>query len=237
MSSQRHAEVSLELPASKLTLRQGALALVLRPHVLADAPAVVEAVQESLPQLRQFMPWAHREQTLETQLERLKACQADYWRGGDQVLGVFDAGSGDFLGSVGLHRRTLNPRGLELGYWTRTRAAGRGVATLASRMLIAYCFEYLGCERVQCGFNEANARSRRVFEKCGFVLEGTLRNFEPTPTLEQRRNGLQLAARCLLGGLVPEDVPGLPWFEEVARALEVDDWRGARAPRPRGASR
>ena len=106
------------------------------------------------------------------------------------------------------------------------------MATLASRMLIAYCFDYLGCERVQCGFNEANARSRRVFEKCGFVLEGTLRNFEPVPTEEQRRNGLQLSPRCLLGGLVPEDVPALPWYADVAHALSVDDWRGERVPRP-----
>ncbi len=194
-------------------------------------------MQESLPELRQFMSWAHLEQSVEVQLERMKACQTDYWNGGDHVLGVFDASSGEFLASTGLHRRTLNPRGLELGYWTRTRVAGRGVATIASRMLIVYCFEYLGCDRVQCAFNEANARSRRVFEKCGFAVEGTLRNFEPVPTEVQRRNGLQLAPRSIIGALVPEDVPGLPWYADVARTLAVFDWRGERVQTIRAPAR
>ncbi|NOJ79365.1 hypothetical protein [Myxococcus xanthus] len=46
---------------------------------------------------------------------------------------------------------------------------------------------------------------------------------------EQRRNGLQLAPRSSIGALVPEDVPGLPWYANVARALAVFDWRGERA--------
>ncbi|WP_141618835.1 hypothetical protein [Myxococcus sp. AB036A] len=57
-----------------------------------------------------------------------------------------------------------------------------------------------------------------MFEKCGFAVEGTLCNFEPAPTEEQRRNGLQLAPRSIIGALVPEDVPGLPWYADVARA-------------------
>ncbi|WP_141594112.1 hypothetical protein [Myxococcus sp. AB056] len=67
-----------------------------------------------------------------------------------------------------------------------------------------------------------------MIEKCGFAVEGTLCNFEPAPTEEQRSNGLQLAPRSIIGALVPEDVPGLPWYADVARALAVFDWRGER---------
>ncbi|MGA9522049.1 MAG: hypothetical protein WBV82_11320 [Myxococcaceae bacterium] len=50
------------------------------------------------------------------------------------------------------------------------------------------------------------------------------------PTEVQRRDGLQLGPRSILGALVPEDVPGLPWYADVARELAVYDWRGERTP-------
>gem|GEM_PF-4020316 len=73
--------------------------------------------------------------------------------------------------------------------------------------------------------------------KCGFAVEGTLCNFEPAPTEVQRRNGLQLARRSTIGALVPEDVPGLPWYADVARALAGFDWRDERVQTSRAPAR
>ncbi|WAM28328.1 GNAT family N-acetyltransferase [Myxococcus sp. NMCA1] len=111
------------------------------------------------------------------------------------------------------------------------------MATLASRMLIVFCFDYLGCDRVQCVFNEATARSGLVLVKCGFAVEGTLCTFEPAPTEVQRRNDLQLAPRSLIGALMPEVSPGLPWYADVARALAVFDWRDERVQANRAPTR
>jgi RimJ/RimL family protein N-acetyltransferase len=177
------------------------------------------------------MPWAHFPQDADSQMARLRDAQADYWRDGEQVLGIF-AADGEFLGGTGLHARTLNRRGLEIGYWVRTRRAGLGVATAVTRLLVAYGFAYLGLERIQCGYNEANERSRAVFDKCGFAREARLRFHEGTPTPAMRAAGARQAEHTVMGALFPDDVPRLSWYADVLARLEVRDWRGALVARP-----
>ncbi|WP_194863248.1 hypothetical protein [Myxococcus sp. AB036A] len=45
------------------------------------------------------------------------------------------------------------------------------------------------------------------------------------------------APRSLIGALVPEDLPGLPWYADVARALAVFGWRGERVQTNRAPAR
>ena len=42
--------------------------------------------------------------------------------------------------------------------------------------MLAYAFEELGLHRVELEVFEFNQRARRVYERVGFVLEGTLRD-------------------------------------------------------------
>ncbi len=152
--------------------------IILRPLALTDAPNIVEAINESLIELRRFMSWAHFPQTVESQLARIVTAKYDYWSGKEYVLGIFGNTTNRLLGSTGLHRRTLNTHGLEIGYLMRSSMAGEGRATAVTRSLIVYGFEYLGLKRVQCGYNSSNEASSRVNDKCGFKIEGIFRNFE-----------------------------------------------------------
>ena len=152
--------------------------IILRPLALTDAPNIVEAINESLIELRRFMSWAHFPQTVESQRARIITAIYDYWSGKDYALGVFGNTTNRFLGGTGFHRRTLNSLGLEVGYWMRSSMAGQGLATAVTRSLIVYGFEYLGLKRVQCGYNSSNEASSRVNDKCGFKIEGIFRNFE-----------------------------------------------------------
>lgn len=220
-----HPELSLKNPASRLEVDAGG-GLIVRPLAVDDAPAVAEAVAESLAELKRFMPWAHDPQTVASQCERLKGVNAAYWKGDDFGFGAFHRATGAFAGGFGLHRRTLNPLGLELGYWVRTRDAGQGLATIVSQALIAYAFQWLGCERVQCGHNAANAASGEVIRKCGFAFEGTLRCFEPTPTPAMVADGCIAAPGMHLYGLVRADLSGLSWLPGSAQSLRVYDWLG-----------
>jgi RimJ/RimL family protein N-acetyltransferase len=217
-------ELSFKVPASRLEL--AAAGVVVRPLTIEDAPAIADAVAESLIELKRFMPWAHFPQTAATQRERLVGVSAAYWRGEDYGFGAFAAADGRFLGGSGLHRRTLNPKGLELGYWMRTGAAGRGLCTQISQALVAYAFCGLGAERVQVGHNEANAASARVIAKCGFLYEGSLRCFEPSPTPEMRADGYAGTAAMRLYGLCREDLGSLAWLPATLKDLRVFDWRG-----------
>ena len=55
------------------------------------------------------------------------------------------------------------------------RFAGRGYATEAVQLVVDYLFATKQRHRIQLVIVAENAASRRIAEKCGFVLEGTLR--------------------------------------------------------------
>ncbi len=226
--------ISLQIPASRISLSleksiNGDDTIILRPLALTDAPYIVEAIDESLTELRRFMPWAHFPQTVESQRARIITAIYDYWSGKDYALGVFGNTTNRFLGGTGFHRRTLNSLGLEVGYWMRSSMAGQGLATAVTRSLIVYGFEYLGLKRVQCGYNSNNVASSRVNDKCGFKIEGTFRNFESMPTEEMVLNGWQGDSKTVLRGLCPEDIPNLGWYRGLQSRLAVYDWLGQKA--------
>ena len=60
----------------------------------------------------------------------------------------------------------------EMGWWLAPAWWGRGIAAIAARRLIDYCFTDLDLHRVEAGVFLANTASAKVAEKAGFVLEG-----------------------------------------------------------------
>jgi RimJ/RimL family protein N-acetyltransferase len=226
--------ITLEIPASAISctlekpLSRDAK-VIIRPLALTDAPNIVEAIDESLTELKQFMPWAHYPQTIESQRIRIVTSIHDYWSGRDNVFGIFGATTNSFLGCSGLHRRTLNSRGLEIGYWIRSSIAGKGLTTAVTRSLIVYGFEYLGLNRIQCCHNAKNIGSARVNDKCNLKIEGTLKNFESQATDEMIQNGWLGSNEIVIRGLCPEDVPNLHWYDEVRSRITVFDWLGQSA--------
>jgi len=62
-----------------------------------------------------------------------------------------------------------------LGYWVRTSATGRGVASRASRLVARFAFAELGLHRIEILAAVPNIASQRVAEKIGAVREGVLR--------------------------------------------------------------
>ncbi|HSD76057.1 MAG TPA: GNAT family protein [Solirubrobacteraceae bacterium] len=59
-----------------------------------------------------------------------------------------------------------------LGYWIDVASGGRGHATRAVRLVLAFAFEHAGLHRVQPAIIPRNVRSQRVAEKAGFRHEG-----------------------------------------------------------------
>ena len=55
------------------------------------------------------------------------------------------------------------------------RFAGRGYVTEAVRLMVDYLFATKKQHRIQLVIVPENGASRRIAEKCGFLLEGTVR--------------------------------------------------------------
>ena len=84
-----------------------------------------------------------------------------------------------------------------LGYWVRTSATGRGVATKAAHLVARFGFAQLGLHRIEILAAVDNIASQRVAEKVGAVREGVLRK-------RLLINGESLDA--VMFSLLPEDV-------------------------------
>jgi RimJ/RimL family protein N-acetyltransferase len=172
----------IELPASLQTPR-----LLMRPPQAGDGPMVYEAVNESLPELRRFLaslPWVASDPTPESSEVWARNAQANFIARKDMpflLLERSDAGTPLMVGVVGLHRPVWATPKFEVGYWVRTSKAGRGFVSEAVNALTELAMQQLRAARVELITDEDNTASRQVALRCGFVLEGTLRNERRAP--------------------------------------------------------
>jgi len=87
-------------------------------------------------------------------------------------LGIF-LPDGTVIGDIALQDMDWKNRSCTIGCGlTKLEYRRKGYATDAARTMIAYAFCHLGLERISSNTLEHNIGSRRVLEKCGFVLEG-----------------------------------------------------------------
>ncbi|HEU5318451.1 MAG TPA: GNAT family protein [Chloroflexota bacterium] len=175
--------------------------VVLRPYAPDDAAALKDAVEESRESLRPWMPWWNTHQTLEESVDFCVRSRARWLLRENMNAGVWDRSTGRYLGGSGFHDPDWRVPKLEIGYWLRTSAVGHGYMTEAVQVLTRAAFEVLDANRVEIRCDSRNTRSRAVAERCGYVLEGTLRR-DAVTTDGQLRD-------TLVFGLVREEFEAL----------------------------
>ena len=141
--------------------------LTLRAPDPIDAEAITEAVNSSLPRLAVFLDWATEPARVDDQAVRQAIARAAFDAGGDAMYTIFEGD--DVVGAVGLHRR-LGPGAIEIGYWLRTGAEGRGIMSAAVRRAATLAFDVDGAERVVIVCHPDNVRSAAIPARLGFTL-------------------------------------------------------------------
>jgi RimJ/RimL family protein N-acetyltransferase len=92
-----------------------------------------------------------------------------------EAFAAVDA-DGRFLGLALAPEIDREEREAELGYMVAPEARGRGVASEIVDQLTRWAFDEAGVLRVRLVIDVANAASRRVAERCGYVREGVMRS-------------------------------------------------------------
>jgi ribosomal-protein-serine acetyltransferase len=149
--------------------------LRLRRYRPGDGPALLEAVLESVPEVAPYETWCHPGYTPEEAAAHAAGWDRAWEAGEAYYFAVLDEADGRYLGSCGLCPVEGEHRVGGLGFWVRTSATGRGVATSAARLVTAFGFAELGLHRIELLVAVHNLPSRRVAEKLGAHYEGTLR--------------------------------------------------------------
>jgi RimJ/RimL family protein N-acetyltransferase len=142
--------------------------LLLRPYRTDDLMSVRDAIDESLPEVQQWLPWGAEEpSSLEHLATRLAKYATECANGTAWRLALVDADTDRFLGSGAL-LPFVGPNALEVGYWVRTSESGRGLATRVAAALTRYAFRERGVEHVELWMKPGHIVSAAVARRLGF---------------------------------------------------------------------
>lgn len=90
-------------------------------------------------------------------------------------LAIEDRETGAYLGDLALSQIDQHNAHGSFRIALSEAATGRGIGTEAIRLLLDYAFERVRLHRVQLEVFDFNGRARRAYEKCGFEVEGRMR--------------------------------------------------------------
>jgi RimJ/RimL family protein N-acetyltransferase len=150
--------------------------IVVRPHAPQDVDALFAAVHESIAEVGAWLPWCHADFSRDEMAAFVEFSREGWVDGSQFHFAIFDAASGAALGGIGLNHIAWPNRLANMGYWVRTSATRRGVASAAVRLVAAHGFELLGLSRIEIAAIVANAPSRRAAERAGARFEAIARN-------------------------------------------------------------
>jgi ribosomal-protein-serine acetyltransferase len=147
----------------------------IRPYTAGDAPALWDAVRESHAEVFPWLEWCRPEYSM-AEAESWCASRGELAASGQEYSFVISGPDGGFLGGCGLNQINRVHRFANLGYWVRTSATGRGVATAAVRELCRFAFSTTDLVRLEIVCAIGNVRSQAVAEAAGALREGALRD-------------------------------------------------------------
>lgn len=111
--------------------------------------------------------------------ETLRGVLEDYVHGHRRGVSINwaleDKTGGGYAGSVSLHEFSFHDCLGEVAFDLDRSFSGRGLMTAALAAAVDFGFVRMGLHRLEARVVDGNERSRRLLERLGFTLEGTLR--------------------------------------------------------------
>ena len=141
-----------------------------REFVASDAPSIAASASDRRIwlQLRDLFPHPYTLDDAESYIARVTSTHPP-------VSFAIEV-DGRAVGGVALEQKVdVNRCSAEIGYWLGTEYWGRGIATEAVRAVTLWARDAFGLLRVFAQPFANNLASRRVLEKAGYLLEGTMR--------------------------------------------------------------
>ncbi|CAN1489981.1 RimL Acetyltransferases, including N-acetylases of ribosomal proteins [Candidatus Nanopelagicaceae bacterium] len=160
-------------PAEIPTLQYGLVTL--RPSAERDIDSIFDACQDPLIPAFTTIPANY---TLDHAIDFVRSDPFSFSERRELRL-VIDYGNGDdaqFAGVISLHTINIKNHAAEIGYWMEKSMRGKGIGTIAAKMITDYGFRSLGFRRIDGLADVENAASQKLLTSAGFQKEGILRN-------------------------------------------------------------
>lgn len=149
--------------------------VTLRPIRVEDADLLDRIIRDD-DEIARLTGSIHRsgEDPMDLPIERLRDIYGGWAAAVDRlVLGVVDNANSELVGEVVLNDWDEGNR--SCGFRTLIGAAGqgRGLGTEAARLIVEHGLGTMGLHRISLEVYDFNPRARHVYDKVGFVHEGT----------------------------------------------------------------
>ena len=150
--------------------------LVLKPFSSEYASDFAEAVRESVDVVGEWMPWCHKDYSVEEAEEWFALCSRNIQSEEGYDIGIFMADEDIVVGGISINQINRQHNIGNIGYWVRGTYQQQGIATEAVSLIKSLGFGVLGLTRLEIVVLEKNVASRRVAEKAGAEFECISRN-------------------------------------------------------------
>lgn len=172
--------------------------LILRTPLDGDGKIIYPAIQESADMLGLRFPTRIIPTNPDETEEFLREARADLLLRKNVHLLIFRQDTGDFVGEARLYRIDWSIPRASVSFWVRKSMQSQGYMTEAVSRIVELGFDLFNLARLELLVDTDNSATKRVAEKAGFTLEGTLRNHH------RHRNGD--LTDTIIYSIIPSDV-------------------------------
>ena len=160
-------------PTEIPTLQYGLVTL--RPSAERDIDAIFNACQDPVIPAFTTVPATY---TLDHAIDFVRSDPFSFAER-RELRFIIDYGNGSdvkFAGVISLHTINIKNHTAEIGYWMEKSMRGKGIGTIAAKMITDYGFRSLGFRRIDGLVDVDNLASQKLLTSAGFQKEGILRN-------------------------------------------------------------
>src|SRR5262245_48000486 len=113
--------------------------ILIRPLEKDDAKALFNSVRESYNELQPWMPWCHPGYSMDDSISSIEKQIAGF--DSEETFTFAICRDGHFVGVCGLNAIDRENLRANLGYWVRSSATRRNIATRTTQLLAHWAFE------------------------------------------------------------------------------------------------
>lgn len=137
------------------------------------AEQIFQVVDKNRNYLSRWLPWPSSTNRIEDTLKFLQETENGIKEGKKVNYGIFLRN--EYIGNLGVFDIDVENKSAEIGYWLSQDFVRKGYMTEAVQVIEKELFQNLGFNRIQIKCDALNEASSGVALKCGYKLEGLLR--------------------------------------------------------------
>ncbi|PHV12946.1 GNAT family N-acetyltransferase [Chitinimonas sp. BJB300] len=142
----------------------------------SDAAALFNAIDASRPEISQWQSWCGPDYQLEHTAQYVSASEVNWDAGTEYAFVAQCKQSRQILAMVTINHIRRDHQFGNLGYWTRSSHAGRGIASQIALAAARFALQVLGLVRVEIIAEVKHQASQQVARNIGAVEECIARN-------------------------------------------------------------